>query len=216
MSEIIGWHPATTTTKVFGLKGDELNLNIDDDISSNPNDRTDWGIGEDILVQDGKKDKLSEIGHGQVPFMRSDGPNAAPAAPVSFSRVTQRSTLSFAQLRRTSLGSVASPSADAAMRTLVVALGIHAYQLAFGRGFALRSGAELRPRKVSAIWLGADEDETIDLGTADASAQLLHDAREHAAENDVPLDGWTDNPVRLTPRANLAAAIRSTWPALDS
>ena len=84
-----------------------------------------------------KKSKLSEIGHGQVPFMGSD----AAASAVSFQRVTQRATVSFAQLRRVSLGQDASREADAATRALVVALGLHAHQLAFGHAFALRSGA---------------------------------------------------------------------------
>ena len=29
VSEIIGWQPASTDTRVFGLKGDALNLNTD-------------------------------------------------------------------------------------------------------------------------------------------------------------------------------------------
>ena len=49
------------------------------------------------------------------------------------------------------------------MRALLVALGLHAHQLAFGRGFALRSGAELRPRATTVTWLGDDGDESCDL-----------------------------------------------------
>ena len=59
----------------------------------NPDDRVEWEIGKGEKVEGGKKDKLSEIGHGQVPFMGPD----APAAAVSFARVTQRATVSFAQ-----------------------------------------------------------------------------------------------------------------------
>ena len=84
------------------------------------------------------KDKLSEIGHGQVPFMGDE----ASAAAVSFAKVTQRATLSLAQLRRVALGPDYSAEADAAARALLVALSLHAHMLAFGRGFALRSGAE--------------------------------------------------------------------------
>ena len=43
VSEIIGWHPASTETRVLGLKGDALNLNTDDTVTSNPDDRTDMG-----------------------------------------------------------------------------------------------------------------------------------------------------------------------------
>ena len=205
VSEIIGWQPASTETRVLGLKGDALNLNTDAVVTSNPDDRTTWEVGKGA-----KSDKLSEIGHGQVPFMRND----APAAAVSFARVTQRATVSFAQLRRVSLGGD-SGEADAAVRALLVALGLRAHQLAFGRGFALRSGAELRPRSTTATWLGAEGDKTIDLGGVETTRALLESAREHAESHGAPLDGWGKPPTRLTPKANLSAAIRSTWPELD-
>ena len=209
VSEIIGWQPASTETRVLGLKGDALNLNTEDAVTSNPDDRTAWEVGKGARVAGAKGDKLSEIGHGQVPFMGND----APAAAVSFSRVTQRATVSFAQLRRVSLGSD-SEEADAAVRALLVALGVHAHQLAFGRGFALRSGAELRPGSTTVTWLGADGDEPIDLGGVETTRTLLESAREHAAARGVPLDGWGAPAKRLTPKANLSAAIRSTWPEL--
>ncbi len=210
VSEIIGWQPASTETKVLGLKGDALNLNTEDTVTSNPDDRTAWEIGKSAKIAGAKSDKLSEMGHGQVPFMGND----ASAAAVSFARVTQRATVSFAQLRRVSLGGD-SAAADAAVRALLVVLGLHAHQLAFGRGFALRSGAELRPGSMTATWLGADGDKPIDLGGIQATHALLESARNHAASCEVPLDGWGAPAVRLTPKANLSAAIRSTWPELD-
>ena len=98
VSEIVGWGPAPTgVVRVLGLKGDPLNLNTDEPIHSNPDDRLEWTVGAGT-VEGGRKDKLSEIGHGQVPFMGSD----ASAGSVSFARVTQRATVSFAQLRRIS------------------------------------------------------------------------------------------------------------------
>ncbi len=84
------WQPASTDTRVLGLKGDALNLNTDEVVTSNPDDRTKWSVGKGGKVDGGKSDKLSEIGHGQVPFMGAD----APAAAVSFARVTQRATAS--------------------------------------------------------------------------------------------------------------------------
>ena len=105
--------------------------------------------------------------------------------------------------------------ADAAVRALLVALGLHAHQLAFGRGFALRSGAELRPRSTVATWLGAEGDEPIDLGGVETTRALLESARGRAESLGVPLDGWGVPAIRLTPKANLSAAIRSTWPELD-
>ncbi len=209
VSEIVGWNPAATETRVFGLKGDSLNLNTDEVITSNEDDRSDWGIGQE-KVEGGKRDKLSEIGHGQVPFMGSD----ASAAAISFARVTQRATVSFAQLRRISLGPDRG-EADAAARALLVALGLHAHQLAFGRGFALRSGAELRPRESTAMWLGSDGDESCSFGNAEETHSLLRRAMEHAESVGIPLDGWGQPPKMLTPRDNLLRAIRATWPDLE-
>ena len=209
VSEIIGWQPASTETRVLGLKGDPLNLNTDEVVTSNRDDRTEWDIGKGT-VEGGKSDKLSEIGHGQVPFMG----NAATAAAVSFARVTQRATVSFAQLRRVSLG-VDQPSADAAARALLVALGLCAHQLAFGRGFALRSGAELRARATTVTWLGSEADEEIQVGDAEATLSLLQSAKAHAESVGVPLDGWDKPPTMLRPKENLRAAIQSTWPDLS-
>lgn len=208
VSEILGWQPASADTRVMGLKGDALNLSTDEQIISNPADRLDWGIGGE-KVEGGKKDKLSETGHGQVPFMGAD---ATPAA-VSFARVTQRATVSFAQLRRVRLGT-GGPEADAAARAVLVALGLHAHVLAFGRGFALRSGAELRPARTTSMWLGADTDKEFDLCGADADGGLLAAALDHAGSVGVPLDGWHKSPIVITPKDNLRKAIRSTWPDL--
>ena len=211
VSEIVGWNPAATETKVLGLKGDALNLSTDETVTSNPDDRMEWTIGTGAKVEGGKKDRLSEMGHGQVPFMGDE----ATAAAVSFARVTQRATLSFAQLRRVSLGSSYSAEADAAARALLVALGLHAHQLAFGRGFALRSGAELRPSVVQPTWLGSGGDEPCALGDVETSLALLRTAVMHASSLGVPLDGWDKEPVILTPKENLSKAIRTTWPDLD-
>lgn len=203
VSEIIGWSPGSTETRVLGLKGDPLNLSTDEPLLSNPDDRFEWEIG-------GKKGKLSEIGHGQIPFMGTD----ASAAAVSFARVTQRATVSFAQLRRISLGAGNPPEADAAARALLVALGLHAHVLAFGRGFALRSGAELRPTETTATWLGAAGDRPFRLGDARSTGELVDEAISRARSAGVPLDGWDRRPLRLTPRKNLRRAILATWPEL--
>ena len=211
VSEIIGWNPASTDTRTFGLKGDSLNLSTDEAITSNPDDRLDWGIGGTPAVDGARKDKLSEIGHGQVPFMGKE----APAAAVSFERVSQRATVSFAQLRRVSLGPDHAADVVAAARALLVALGLHAHVLAFGRGFALRSGAELRPRATGATWLGSSGDEPCSLGGPEATGALLTEARQNAEEAGVPLDGWGQPAVILTPKPNLRTAIRATWPKLS-
>lgn len=210
VSEIVGWRPASTDTRVMGLKGDPLNLSTGEPVTSNVDDRTHWDVGKDNKVPGGKSDRLSEIGHGQVPFMGKD----AAAGAVSFARVSQRAAVSFAQLRRVGLSENGSEDADAAVRALLVALGLHAHKLAFGRGFALRSGAELRPRKATATWLSADGDRECDLGNTEATADLLSSARSHAEAAGVPLDGWRVPPTVLVPKENLSKAIRATWPEL--
>lgn len=211
VSEIVGWNPASTDTRVLGLKGDALNLSVVEEITSNADDRFDWGIGKVGVIEGGKKARLSEIGHGQVPFMGDE----ATAAPVSFARVSQRATLSFAQLRRISLGRGHSREADAAARALLVALGLHAHVLAFGRGFTLRSGAELRPTAATVTWLGSTTDDACKVGDAAMTGALLQSAVDKAKSATVPLDGWGEPPLMLTPRDNLRTAILATWPELD-
>lgn len=210
VSEIVGWRPASSNTRTQAVKGDPLNLSIGEDIWSDKSDRTRWDIGDSGKASGGTKEKLSEIGHGQV---LSTGRDAAAAA-VSFARVTQRATVSFAQLRRIRLDEEHSGAADAAVRALLVALGLHAHQLAFARGFALRSGAELRPNATRATWLGPDGDDELEFGDAAATAELLRSARAHAESNGVPLDGWRAEPIVLLPKENLKKAILSTWPEL--
>lgn len=214
VSEIVGWQPASTDTRVLGVKGDPLNLSVAESVISNKEDRTKWDFTDNAKTsgsKQGSKEKLSEIGHGQVPFT---GDDATPAA-ISFSRITQRSTLSFAQLRRISLGGESSGDTDTAMRSLLVALGLHAHQLAFGRGFALRSGAELRPSSTALTWLGSGGDEECEFEGTEATLALLESARTHAEATGVPLDGWGKSPTTLLPKENLRKAILSTWPELS-
>lgn len=213
VSEIVGWKPAATDTRVLGLKGDPLNLNVDEAVEHQDDDQTEWGIREGSKA--GKKDsKLSKIGHGQIPFMGGQDGDQPAAAAVSFARVTQRATVSFAQLRRVSLGVGCSGAADAASRALLVALGLYAHVHAFGGSFALRSGADLRPAKSTMTWLGDEGDDECALGGPEMTAALLRDSLEHAESTGVPLDGWREEPVVLTPKENLRKAIRATWPDL--
>ena len=213
VSEIVGWKPAATDGKTLGVKGDLLNLTVEESVRFSEKDMLEWDLeqGSSKSKNRGKNDRLSHIGHGQVPFEKSK----LPAATVSFERVSQRATVSFAQLRRISLGSGHGADADAAARALLVALGLHAHVLAFGRGFALRSGAELRPRATGAMWLGSEGDEPRSLGGPEATGVLLDQARTHADSAGVPLDGWSRPPVVLSPKENLRKAIRATWPELS-
>ena len=213
VSEIVGWQPAAEGTLTHGMKGDPLNLNIDTQLQIDPDDQTKWDFTGEAKKGRGseaaKGTRLSEIGHGQTLIRETE---RAPSA-VSFVRITQQATVSFAQLRRVSLGD-GRPNADAAARALLVALGLHAHNLAFGRGFALRSGAELGPRKTTGTWLGGGADEDCETGDGQVTASLLQEARAHAAAEGVPLDGW-DRQVILKPRPQLKKTILATWPKLE-
>lgn len=213
VSEIVGWQPATAETRIQGMKGDPLNLNVDTKLQFDADDQTKWDITTEARTRGrsnvGKGTRLSEIGHGQTLFRESE---ETPAA-VSFARITQQATLSFAQLRRVSLGDN-RPDADAAARALLVALGLHAHNLAFGRGFALRSGAELEPRATTATWLGSGKDELCDAGDRQATGSLLQSARAHAEAAGVPLDGW-DRQILLKPKLQLKKTILETWPEFE-
>lgn len=211
VSEIVGWQPAASeATRTLGLKGDPLNLNIDERVEAKDDDvAAGWAIG--TKKETGSDPALSKIGHGQVPFMREN--DAAPAG-VSFRRITQRASLSFAQLRRVCLGEQV-PEVDAAARALIAAVGLHAHTLAFGRGFALRSGAELRPVSTSVTWLGTVGDEPVEIVGAGHTGALLEAAKEAARIAGAPLEGWDAEPVVMRGGGSLRVAIAKTWPALD-
>lgn len=211
-SEIVGWEPASTTTRTMGLKGDVLNLVNDVEVTSDDDDRTGWVAGK-VKGAGASVDRLSEIGHGQVPFMR-DG-DASPAG-ISFARVTQLSTVSFSQLRRVSLGP-GQGEADARLRALLVAVGLFAHARAFDRGFSLRSGADLRLKSRVVTWLGAavGEDSEAEMPNAGGAASLVAACLGEARAAGVPLDGWGRDPLVLTPKPNLRDAITKTWPDLD-
>ena len=215
VSEIVGWKPAACDTRGLGLKGDPLNLSVDEAIEYQDEDQTTWTMRDGSKV--GKKSpKLSSIGHGQIPFMGGQDGDQPAATAVSFARVSQRATVSFAQLRRISLGAGYSAGSDTASRAVLAALGLYAHVLAFGSSFALRSGADLRPVRSTATWLGDEGDYDSALGDAETMAALLRDSLEHAESAGVPLGGWREAPVMLTPKDNLRKAIRATWPDLAS
>jgi len=212
VSEIVGWKPASgekpdELTRILGVKGDPYNIQDTSKVDFDDADLLGGGWklveGEKSGSRDGKKaGAISNIGHGQVPA-------DSGLAPVSFQRVSQRATLSFPQLRRVRLGDGFSDDQDAAARTLIAALGLHAHQTAFGRPFALRSGTDL---------LSADKTARLDSTDVaiGSGASLLQEALEAARSLDVPIDGWGTDPVILTPNKSLTAAIRATWPDLDS
>ena len=213
-SEIVGWHPAigdsSGLTRTLGTKGDSLNLQDTAKIFFNADDLLagwEYVEGTKSSKTGGKKtDSMSNIGHGQVPFKNTE---LAPAA-VSFKRITQATTCSFAQLRRVQLGDDFDSARDAAARSVLVALGLYAHQAAFGLGFALRSGTDLVPEATSVRIYGGAE-----LGGLGDSFALLQDAVSHARRVGVPLDGWNTDPVILHPNTGLTNAILGSWPDLE-
>jgi len=210
VSEIVGWSPASTETRVLGLKGDALNLNTDETVTSNPDDRIEWEFGK-AKIDGGKSDRLSEMGHGQVPFMRDSD---AAMAGISFREVVQTSTVSLAQLRRISLGSDSDDERDAAARALLVAMGLVAHCSAFGRGFALRSGADLQPVQTTMTFVGSN-DPAFEPLALDTAMSLFDESKVIAEAAGISLAGWDTDSVVLTPKPNVAKAIESTWPKLD-
>lgn len=210
VSEIIGYEPATIETRTMAVKGDPLNLSVSEEASFDPNDElAGWRLIEDSKKADGGKGKrLSELGHGQV---IATGPDAAPGG-VSFADIVQRSTVSFASLRRIHVGSAEQ---DAAARALLVALGLAAHVNAFGRSFSLRSGCDLRPTSTTWTWLGASEDEAVEPPAIDVTLDLFSAVAAVAEQTGLPVgDRWPE-PLTLEPNESLAKAIRATWPLED-
>ena len=215
VSEVIGWDPApggepSELTRTLGVKGDPYNIEDTNRVDFDDTDLLGHGWkfveGEKSGSKDGKKaGAISNIGHGQVPFKTGD----ESLAPVSFRRISQRATLSFPQLRRVHLGDGFSDDYDVAARTLLAALGIHAHQTAFGRPFALRSGTDLAQADSAARLDSADI-------AIDSTTDLLGEALDAARSVGVPTEGWGADPVVLTPNKGLTAAIRATWPDLDT
>ena len=56
---------------------------------------------------------------------------------------------------------------------------------------------ELRPGTSTVTWLGSANDEVQELGNAETTMSLLQSAREYAASQRVPLDGWGVSPKVL-------------------
>lgn len=202
VSEIVGIEPATTeNVRVLGLKGDPLNLSIAEKVSVGDDRQEQWELGTT-----GKK-KLSDIGHGQVPF--GGDADRAMLAGVSFREIAQQTTVSFASLRRIY---PVDEEAAAPARALLVAMGLLAHVTAFGRAFNLRSGCDLRPASSEWIWLSEDGDESLEPPDVEDVGRLLREAVTQAEDAGLPVGSrWRDSVV-LTPKKNLKDAIRSTFP----
>lgn len=210
-SHLLGIDPAATDDKVNGTKGDPLNLSITQAVEFDENHTLEWSVLDSEKTGkakgEKKRDRLSEIGHGQVPFSKP-----TPAA-VSFRAVRQQATVSFASLRRVSCQ---DPAANAAGRALLVAIGVAAQVAAFGRAVSLRSGCDLRP--VSATWtlLSPNGDHELAVPTIEQAEQLLRDCIIAAAQAGLPVgvSHWVGS-TALTPTPQLRKAIELSYPGLD-
>ena len=213
VSEIVGYQPAGDPTAQLGLKGDPLNLSITEAVAWDEDDvlSAGWEVGTESKKTGTRKnrDSLAELGHGQVPVSEAD---ASPTG-VSFRGIEQQATVSFAGLRRVR---TSQPSADAAARAILASLGLVGHVAAFGRGFSLRSGCDLRPHTVTWLWRGAvadEEIEPIDLGGAIDLFQSCVSAGEAAG---LPVGAnWPSDPIALTPNAALQRAITLSYPLSD-
>lgn len=207
VSEIAGYEPARQGdwTRVLGLKGDPLNLSVDEQVKFEKEDLlSGWEIVEQSQKTGGRKqgESLSEIGHGQVPV-------GAALAGVSFRSIEQRATVSFAGLRRIRCR---DGEASAAGRALLVALGLVAHVAVFGRAFSLRSGCDLRPIHSRWRWLGTEGEEELEPPSLEEATALFHACRQRAeALGLTEGGGWDREPLVVKPNPSLTRAITATW-----
>lgn len=208
VSEIVGYRPASYSTRVLGLKGDPLNLTTEEKVQYDPDDTSDWQLLEGSEKVGGRKQKesLAELGHGQVPVSDAE----AALAGVSFYEIEQLSTVSFAALRRIWFGEA---EANASGRALLAALGLVAHSAAFGRSFSLRSGCELSAESASWRWLGTEQDAEVPPLEVAGAADMFGDCVERAARAGLPVASkWPAKPLQIKPNEQLAKVIGRTYP----
>ena len=212
-SQIIGIAPASTSHTVNGTKGDPLNLSIANKVEI-PDNVADWVVAEDLKAKAksaGKgtetgKDRLSELGHGQVPF------DSETPAGISFRVIRQSSTVSFASLRRV-VCSDTGQSAEA--RAVLVALGLVAHAAAFGRSVSLRSGCDLRATSTTWTWNSPAGDVEFAPLLFDEALALFRSCVGSAETAGLPVgSAWSDITL-LLPNSSLTKAIELTWPEVQ-
>lgn len=208
-SEIIGFEPGSTETRRLGLKGDPLNLTVDDGIAFSDDDHRDWDLVAGKAKAGSKsKDSLAEVGHGQVPVSGSD----APLGAVSFRSIAQTASVSLASLRNIGTG---DDAVDAPLRALLVAIGVLGHVAAFGRGFNLRSTADLVPATQTWTWMGEDANEELDTPTIGEAKVLFADCVAAAGDAGLPVGDWATSEIRLTPNAALLKVLAQTFPEYE-
>lgn len=210
--EIAGYAPANVDARQLGMKGDPLNLSVDEAVSFDPDDLlAGWQFSEGSTKSGGRKSKesLAEIGHGQVPVLETE----AALTGVSFRSIEQRMTISIAGLRRVRMD---TQEKSAAARALLVSLGVVAYVAAFSRPFSLRSGCDLCPQSQRWTWHARDKDVDLDTPTLEEAVTLFEECAKHAEGRGLPVGAsWPSQPTVLQPSPELQKVIRATYPALD-
>jgi CRISPR-associated protein Csb1 len=144
-----------------------------------------------------KGQKLSEIGHGNIPPTKVHG-------GVTVTEVRRRACLSFAGLERLRFGDVPEEVADLARATLT-ALALAGDRLAFGKpALRLRSGCDLtRYHETIGFEVAGGEVEPFEL-TASEALNLFVELRDRTTKAGVRMAADT---VPVTPVPELAKAI---------
>lgn len=209
ISEIIGFQPAAADVRTLGIKGDPLNLSLDEAIKYDENDQIAWDVAGGEKAKGSKqKDSLAEIGHGQVPFASAE----TALSPVSFAVIEQQTSLSFAGLRRITCQ---DPAANAPARALLVAITLAGHVAAFRRVMHLRSGADLRPVDVRWQWLTVDSCEDVEVPSPAQCAELVRVCADRAQAAGLPVGSRWPAPLRLSPQPKLVTVIEKSWPLGD-
>lgn len=187
-SEIVGWKPVVGERRAGRMDPNNLTGSRDGEGDA-------WSYS--AVAAKGKKNKLSEIGHGNI------APNPAHGG-VTIQGATRFATLSLTGLRRIRFGAMPS-EAQVAARTLLTAYALLGDRLAFaGPSVWLRSGCELLPTSEELVWMGRNGvNEQFTVEPSEALA-LFEEARVAATEAGA---GFELEPVELVPQKNLAAAI---------
>lgn len=196
-SEVVGWDPVVGSRKAGRM--DPLNL-----VGTRSGEGDEWTYSP--TGAKAAKNRLSEIGHGNIAPMPSHG-------GVTITGATRFSTLSLTALTRVRFGSTPAAQQESA-RVLLTAMALLGDRLAFGgAGLWLRSGCELVLSAESMEWIGRGgvvEDFTL---TPDGAVKLYQEALDAAVSAGVHVEL---EPVELVPSQALSQAIEYSLTKAES